>query len=354
MKKIALLLAAAVLLSCSGCSKKIELPKTSSAPAVVQKGEMNPLTGEYGFKKSAVGTRPYAVMVSNIKIALPQHGIGSADICYEALAEGGITRIMAVFADRGNVKKTGPVRSVRDYYVDLAEGLDAILVHFGGSPKGYQVIKDYGTDDIDGMTSSAAFAQDASLAAQKGREHSFFTDSKRLNAVLKQKKYKTGRKPYSAFKFAAEGASADMPEAAAATDVTVPFSGYCRAEFKYDKKSKKYLKGEFEEKQIDNNSKKQVSVKNVFVLKTSVTPVAGDRHGRIAVDLTSGKGVYLTDGKMINIKWKKGAHGEMLKYYTADGKELSVNRGKSWVCIIPDTNSVEVNAPARKNAGKNA
>lgn len=348
MKKSAFILFICFTLLCaslSGCSQKISLTtssESSSEAVSSDRGAQNPITGEYNFDESAVGTRPYAIMVSNIKIALPQYGIGSADMCYEVLAEGGITRIMAVFADKSKVAKTGPVRSVRDYYVDLAEGINAILVHFGGSPKGYEVINSYGTDDIDGMTASAAFEQDTALAASKGREHSFFTRSKLLTPVLKNKKYKTSQKDYTMFKFAAENSSANMSEGVKASSVSVSFSGYCTATFEYNKKTKKYLKGQFGEKHIDNNTKKQISVKNVFVLKTSVSQIAGDKSGRIKVDLSSGEGKYISNGKMIDIKWKKGDHDSMLKYYTEDGSELKINRGKSWVCIIPEANSVTV------------
>ena len=346
MKKSVFVMIMCFALLCSsfaGCSKKIApAPAESSSQADTKRGAQNPITGEYTLSDKAVNTRPCAIMVSNIKVALPQHGIGSADMCYEVLAEGGITRIMAVFADKDKIPKIGPVRSVRDYYVDLAEGINAVLVHFGGSPKGYEVIKSYGTDDIDGMTASSAFTQDKSLAAAKGREHSFFTNSKLLKPVAKSKGYKSKTSAYTMFDFVPEDSSADMSDGVPAKSVSVSFSGYCTATFNYNKKSKKYLKGEFDEKQIDNNTKKQIAVKNVFVLKTSVSAIAGDKHGRIKVDLSSGSGKYISNGKMIDIKWKKGKHGDMLKYYTKDGEELKINRGKSWVCIIPKNNSVTV------------
>ncbi len=348
MKKSAFILFICFTVLCamfSGCSKQIALTtssESSSETSSAERGAQNPITGEYTLDESAVGTRPYAVMVSNIKAALPQYGIGSADMCYEVLAEGGITRIMAVFANKSEVPKTGPVRSVRDYYVDLAEGVNAILVHFGGSPKGYEVISSYGTDDIDGMTSSAAFEQDTALAASKGREHSFFTSSKLLKKVLKDKGYKTSQSSYTMFKFADENSSADMSGGVKAANVSVKFSGYCTATFEYNKKTKKYLKGQFGEKHIDNNTKKQISVKNVFVLNTSIAEIAGDKSGRIRVDLSSGSGKYISNGKMIDITWKKGEHSDSLKYYNSDGSELKINRGKSWVCIISNANSVTV------------
>ena len=87
--------------------------------------EKNPLTGEYGFNENAVGKRPVAVMVSNIKAALPQYGIDEADIVYELPVEGGITRLMAIYADYTNVPDVCSVRSCRYYYPLIAYGMDA-------------------------------------------------------------------------------------------------------------------------------------------------------------------------------------------------------------------------------------
>lgn len=349
MKKISILLLLILTLSfLVGCSKKIDYTSDVSSIATSSeedKGAVNPITGEYGFQENALGTRPYAVMVSNIKAALPQSGLYSADMCYEVLAEGGITRVMAVFANKNKVPKIGPVRSVRDYYVDLAEGLDAILVHFGGSPKGYSVIKSYGTDDIDGLSTSAAFNQDKSRASQRGREHSFYTESNLLNPITKSKDYKTSRSEYSMFKFVDEDAEADMSSGVTATSITVPFSGYCKATFDYDSKTKKYLKGQFDDKQIDANNDKQLSVKNVFVLYTTVSKIPGDKHGRISVGLESGKGKYISNGQMIDITWEKGEHDEAITFYDTDGRDLKVNRGKSWVCIVPKGNLVINDSP---------
>ena len=93
--------------------------------------EKNPLTGEYGFNENAVGKRPVAVMVSNIKAALPQYGIDEADIVYELPVEGGITRLMAIYADYTNVPDVCSVRSCRYYYPLIAYGMDAIYCHWG-------------------------------------------------------------------------------------------------------------------------------------------------------------------------------------------------------------------------------
>jgi hypothetical protein len=77
--------------------------------------------------------RPYAFMINNIIYAQPQCGISGADIIYETLAEGGITRMMAIFTDLTDVGAIGSIRSIRSYYVDISLAYDAIPIHAGGS-----------------------------------------------------------------------------------------------------------------------------------------------------------------------------------------------------------------------------
>ncbi len=130
-KTIGLLLAAVMTCTLAGCSSGGEAssaqPQTESASAV------NPITGEFGYDESAVNLRPMAVVVSNIKMANPQDGVTSADMLYESLAEGGITRMMAVFSNYKKMPQVGPIRSARIYFVKFAMGMDAQYVHFGGS-----------------------------------------------------------------------------------------------------------------------------------------------------------------------------------------------------------------------------
>jgi hypothetical protein len=86
----------------------------------------NPLTGLSGYNENAVGKRPVAIMVNNIKDSLPQYGIEQADVIYEIPVEGGITRLMAVYADYTNVPDVCSIRSCRYYYPIISYGMDAI------------------------------------------------------------------------------------------------------------------------------------------------------------------------------------------------------------------------------------
>ena len=112
---------------------------------------VNPLTGETGYNNAAVGKRPVAVMINNLKGALPQYGIAAADIIYEVPVEGGITRMMAVYADYTAMPDVCSVRSCRYYYPILAYGMDAIYCHWGADQTiATDTLKRLGIDHIDG------------------------------------------------------------------------------------------------------------------------------------------------------------------------------------------------------------
>ena len=152
---VAVMLAGGCLLqACSQQSAPADLPKTesraagreeaSSAGAVPEKGEpeepalkgINDLTG-MPMDEAKENNRPLAVMINNIDIAQPLMGVSQSDVMYECLAEGGITRIMACFKDPSGVAEIGSVRSARPYYIRIAQGMDAVYMHSGGSEDAY-------------------------------------------------------------------------------------------------------------------------------------------------------------------------------------------------------------------------
>ena len=100
--------------------------------------------------------RPVAVMLNNLKKAQPQLGNAQADIIYEVPAEGGITRMLAVYQTLDGIGTLGSIRSSRPYYIELALGHDALYVHAGGSPEAYQDLKSWKVNNIDGVNGSAS------------------------------------------------------------------------------------------------------------------------------------------------------------------------------------------------------
>lgn len=336
MKKriTALVLAAAVgltlLAGCNGGGDSSESSDSSSESSSAL-GAINPLTGEEGF--TAAGKRPVAVMVSNIKQSLPQWGISDADIVYEAVTEGGITRLMCMFSDPDAIPKVGPVRSVREYYPQFSEPFHALFIHFGGSNTGYAALKEYNIEDIDGMVfSGTSFLQDKErVNSGVGREHTFYTSSDLLKPAIDKKGFSMSGTTPNAFNFVKPGDTATLSDGTA-DKATVRFSGYTTATFEYDKATSKYLKSQYGGKHIDANNQKQVAVDNVVILysPTSVIDSYLTRY-----DLTSGDGYYLSKGQVQKINWSKGDYNKMFKLTDEEGNAVSFNTGKTWVCVVP-------------------
>ncbi len=318
-----------------------ETPVSDPVPA----GPSNPLTG-LPMNEALVNRKPVAIMLNNIKAAQPQQGNSQADIIYEVLAEGGITRMLGVYQDVSQLKMVGSVRSARLYYLELALGHDAVFVHAGGSPEFYEKSGEWKLTTVDGVNgyygyaSTGLFWRDKNRVAGKsfGYEHSMVTSGEKLSSILTKRDLLTDHADSYTYEmaFAADGTPAGGQSAAA---ITVPFTvGGKTTVFRYDADTGVYQAEQYGGAYIDGNDGTQVSATNVLVLQTTCTEL--DSEGRLKVDLSSGSGWYACGGKYIPITWEKGQRDQQLRYFTADGQPLTLGQGKSYVCIIPTNCSI--------------
>lgn len=316
-------------------------PSPSAAAAFV-----NPLTG-LPTEEDTSTQKPVAIMLNNIKAAMPQQGNSQADIIYEVLAEGGITRMLGVYHDVSDVGVVGSVRSARLYYWDLALGHDAVFVHAGGSPEFYEYKETRNLSTVDGVNGYYAYATTGLFWRDRERvagnyyayEHSLITSGEKLTEIL-TKRGELGEHSNGyvyEMNFAADGTPTDGQSALA---VTVSFSSSKSTIFRYDETSGLYLAEQYGGAMIDGNDDSQIAVTNLLILRTKCTVV--DDAGRLEVDLSSGEGWFACGGKLIPITWEKGKYDQQLRYYTADGNPLTLGQGKSYVCIIPTTREITV------------
>lgn len=330
-KRVVICLVVAVLLASAlaGFYLIRDKEELETTPSVELKKTVNPLTGEE-IPADQKDKRPVAVMVENSKQALPQWGLSSADIVYETVVEGGITRNMALFYNADAIPKIGPVRSVREYYPPIATPFDSLFVHFGGSGTGYDAIKSCNLDDIDGITQSSAFAQDKNRIS-RGKEHSYYTSADLINKIVAQNQISMSRNVDNAFNFSDDG----CPKTGAAFGVNFAFSSYCPAGFTYDETSQKYKKSEFGAAQTDADTNTQIAVDNVLLLYANVTTQADGVHK--SIDLSGGgSGIYLNKGEYANINWVKKNDKSNIELTDENGSPITVNRGKFWICMVPN------------------
>lgn len=346
----ALLLALLTAVSLAGCGKKEaeppteeEPPKNAYGPQLPEEPEpepepyvpagTNPLTGE-PMEPEWEKDRPVAVMLNNLKAAQPQLGISQADIVYEVPAEGGITRMLALYQTLEGVGELGSIRSTRPYYLELALGHDALLVHAGGSEAAYADIPAWGVDHMDGVRGGSdadIFWRDQDRRRSNGYEHSLVTSGENIQAYLAEGHFPTQhRETYQYLQaFAEDGTPA---EGETAEHVEVRFSNYKTGIFDYDAGSGRYLASQYGEAHVDGDTKERISAVNLLVLKAKM--VVLDSEGRLSVKLTEGEGTFFCGGKSVSIRWSKADRNSPFVYTLEDGSPLVLGRGNSYICIV--------------------
>lgn len=348
---ISSLLVSSMILSFSACrAPESNFSADSSTDPAKQtskeeepKGVENPLTGLL-MDEQLAGKRPYAIMINNVKQALPQKGVSLADLIVEFPTEGSTNRMMAVFYEVKGIDEIGTVRSSRDYFVDYAEAMDAVYLHYGASPKAYEEMKKRKIDHLDGISGVVdknLYWRDKARIERAGREHSVFTSGEKIETTIKALNVRTDSKKEGAF---FSFGTANLQEALQANEIQVPFSHYISPRFIYQPETGIYLREEYGKPHIDaGNGDQQLAVKNVFVLFTKVTSVSGDTSGRLAVKTTGeGKGYYFVGGKQVPIAWSKKDNKSFPVFKDEKGKILSVEKGQSWICVVNEGTKLKI------------
>ena len=274
--------------------------------------------------------RPIAVVIENHPDSRPQSGLIDADIVYETLAEGGITRFLAVFQTE-SAKNIGPIRSARPYFAEIANEWGAIFAHVGGSDEALDKIKDGSwnkLDDADEYSNGNYFKRVTTRTAP----HNVYTSIEKLRQLETEKKWQNevGVLPWEY--------NSTPPESAEKTQgkICLDFSILTyRACYFYNATTNTYkreLAGKFA---VDAEKKTTIAPSNILVQYVAVTPVPGDAKLRVNITTTgNGKAVLFRDGKVIKAKWSKQGT-EQTKFYTEDGKPLTLTPGQTWVELIP-------------------
>jgi hypothetical protein len=276
-------------------------------------------------------------MIDNHPDAWPQSGLNNASLVFEALAEGGITRFMAVFADGalGNVPEIGPVRSARVYFVQWAMGLNAVFMHAGGSPDALALAGS--TDrivDADALVLPQYARRDNSRAAP----HNLYTSSESLRTFAAEQR--PFDDPQVGYVFNAVG-PAQAPQATTITyDFTDPLF---RATWRYDQQTNAYYRWANGAPQVERNTNAQLRTRNLVVMEVPNAPRAGDAAGRLDLDVVgSGAARVFLAGQQIDATWRKNDAAAPLQFYDAQGQEIVFNVGSMWVAAVSSLEKLTV------------
>lgn len=292
-------------------------------------GFTNPLTGE-PTEEDISAYRPFVAMLNTIEQALPQSSCGLADMLFEIPEEGGITRVMGVYQDLTDIGTIGTIRSTREYYLYLAMGLDAIVLHAGCSTTATELLEETGYNTLDFMSHGSLYWRDSDRQQNVGTEHSLYTSSENILGYLDDtpsfRALHEDGFSYP-FTFTENGTPTDGDSA---TNITVPFSSYKQTQFSYDEASGLYDVFAYGEPYMDDTTDTQVAVTSVIVIPTTQTTI---EEGLQRFDLSSGTGYYACGGKYIPIHWEKGDTYECLRFSHTDGTPLDLGVGRSYICI---------------------
>lgn len=308
-------------------------------PEAAVPANQNLLTGIGDLSQEAIGKRPVAVMVNNVQKAMPQYGVGQADIIFEIPVEGDATRFMALYGDYTKVPQICPIRSCRYYFPALSQGFDAYYVNWGIDDTMGDYLAALNMDQIEGITNTGGlFGRDQEKLNQGyALEHTGYFDGTKLVSYIESQGLRTDLledKKGAAFPF--NGMEEQLkPEGSDCTSVQINFGAQSSA-FTYDQEKKVYLKQINGQPQVDGKTGEQLSFTNVFVLETDISVRDDIGHKEIDWDgAADSVGYYVSNGGVQKIHWSKEANNEnsYLRFYDESGQEISINRGKSYIAL---------------------
>jgi len=341
---ISVALLAALSISVVGCTQNPGSTPSNSptaTPTPTPEYEIAPLTGVSYLKGTNLGLFGPVVMgkIDNAEAARPQNALNRADVVFEEMVEGGMTRFLAVWHS-SLPDKFGPVRSVRPMDPDLASPFGGIICISGGQ-KAF----------VTAMSKTNVFLADETN--QQGK-HTFkrVTDRQAphnvmVNAQKLVSEHATIAPPTSQFAFAVEPS---LPTAETlgldTTSFTVSYpSG--KPMWTWNAESGFWMRSQYGTKETDAADKAQLQAKNVVVLKTKIDRSYRDRkYGYIprTVVVGGGTGVIFSSGKALAITFKKASQTDPITFFTQTGDPVELSPGNTWIELMPsDQGSLKIN-----------
>jgi hypothetical protein len=277
-------------------------------------------------------------MIDNHPGAYPQSGLDKAAVVIEGLAEFGITRFMATYADgiSPEVAEIGPVRSTRLYFAQLAMGFHPIYGHAGGSPDGEQLVRT--TNEL--VNFDADGQQAYSYRDQRRKApHNLYTSSQLLRAFAQDKGVAAFEDQSVGFLY-----DATVPDGAAANRLDYYFGDRSSAAaWVWIAEDGVYYRAQRGKPHIDRITGAQVTARNLVVMQVSGGKRAGDDKGRIDQDVIgSGPAQVFRDGRVIQATWVKEGAATPLRFYDAADTEIRFAPGAIWIAAIPSLDRLSV------------
>lgn len=307
-----------------GEPEKIVTKKPKPAPEPVK--YYSPLTGNLVENEAITTQAVTGIMIENSPDARPQSGLKDSGVVFEAIAEGGITRFLALYQEQ-KPQLIGPVRSVRMYYVDWVAAFNASVAHIGGSAAALAEVRNGNYRDIDQFFNAGAYWR----ATDRYAPHNVYTSFAKLDELNVSKGYTTST--FTGFTRKDSKAS----EAPNATSVNVQVSSALfNSAYTYNPATNTYDRLQAGAPHTDREAG-QISPRVVIAMKVTEQKVFEDGWREQINAVGNGTAYIFQDGTVQEVTWSKASRADQIKFTDATGADVPLARGQTWITAVPNS-----------------
>lgn len=332
-----LTMAFVVLTACSKSDERMEEPITPGErqPKEVEEEKfMAPFTGMMLEEESTM--RPVLATINNDPKARPQSGLSDADIIYEFIAEGNMTRYLALYQSE-LPEKIGPIRSSRDMFIHLAKGLDAFYVAHGYSPDALDLLKAGVVDHVNGMQHDGTLFK---RSRERQAPHNSYISGENIKLAEEQVNASQEIEKMPTLSFHQSIEDVKIEQEASSITVQNGLHPQFTSTYTYDVASGVYKQFVNDVETIDQANDLPVELSNILVFEAAHHTI--DAEGRQSIDLESGgKALLFQAGTVQEITWKN-ANGILVP--VENGVTAKLVPGKTWIHIIRTNPGIETSA----------
>lgn len=306
----------------------------------------SPLTGLETKNKDIATAGVTCIMIENSTDARPQSGLTEAGIVYEAIAEGGITRFMAVYQE-AKPKLIGPIRSARQTYVELAKPYQCSYLHVGGATNAINTLKTSGYRNFDGGWNEGSYVFRSSNNSHRNKlpsmprgryaPHNVYSSFDYIDKYNYANGF--GKSTFTGFARIQPDYRTPVEEITAKTIRINMSSNYYNVIYTYDQANNRYLRshvtGGAHMNLNADGSKTQIAPTVVVAMKVNAIARSSEKKYSDYVTTGTGDVTIFQDGIEIKGRWTRNSVNDPLKFIDSNGEEIKLNRGQVWVSLYP-------------------
>jgi hypothetical protein len=330
MKKFKTIMFASMMaLLVAGCSNKEEVEPAEATDQTPEEQVITyptPFSGEQ--VEQEVTNRPVLVTINNQVEARPQSGLSSADVVYEMLAEGDVTRLLALFQS-DIPESVGPIRSARSYFIDVAKGLDAFYIAHGYSPEAKSMLASGVVDNINGM------AYDGTLfirSKDRVAPHNSYMPGENIEASMEKVGASMLYTKKVSYAFYDEQESVKIGESANKVNVNYSQMDSFNSTYTFSQASGTYGRSNGNSVTTDLLTNEPIDISNILFFEMQHSFV--DSYGRRDIDITSGGKAYVAQqGSIREVQWEQ--QDGLLVATETDGSQVKLVPGLTWIHFVP-------------------